>query len=368
MPRPADSTAQAGRPARASFLAFLVLVLAAGFTWLLGSGGAREGAGARLGVAPSSRPGPDAARAAASPAPMARVASEAPASPDGPAPEARSAIPPAPPRAAAPPPQVLLVCRLDDSVPDPVPAWSAVAAPHAAASAAAPPPARAPAGQRALELRLPLGDWRVHAEAPGLYGPSQVARADRDAAGEERRVELTLALVAAAPVAGRVLTAGGEPAAGIEARAIDADGATLASAHADGDGFFLLDDVPCGAARLELGAQGFPLAAAHPFEVLRPRVELEPLVLPPACTVAALVVDEAGLPVAGARVRSPADPRGAGQALLTDDRGRALLSDLPAGPGRVFAEHGALGRGNTAARFVPGEELLVEVVLRTRRP
>jgi len=126
--------------------------------------------------------------------------------------------------------------------------------------------------------------------------------------------------------------------------------------------------VPLGPALLALGAPDFPVAPGRSFEALAPRVELEPCVLPPVCDVAARVVDASGLPVAGARVRCSASPRAEQGELATDADGRALLRDLPPGPGRVSAEHTTLGRGNTATRFPVGEQLEVEIVLHARRP
>jgi RNA polymerase sigma factor (sigma-70 family) len=201
------------------------------------------------------------------------------------------------------------------------------------------------------ELRLPRGTFRVLADAQGYASESAVLYLGL---GQRRDFRL----VPAARVGGRVVHQG-IPVAGarvrVESRAV-AGGLTRATIS-DLSGTFSFADLPPGT--YEVAASRGPLVgrARQAITVVRgsaPEVSIE---LASGAAVAGVVRDQAGHPLAGARVRAEADLASAS----SDREGRFRLEGLPRGRHRVSAEVAGFGGASTRvavqASDVDGVEL-----------
>jgi hypothetical protein len=188
-----------------------------------------------------------------------------------------------------------------------------------AASESAPAPPAAPA-------RLPAPGWRC-----------QGTLVDGHGAGVEGLL-LTLEPAQGAPVETRTLPGGG----------------------------FSLPLVTAGEYVLVVGDPLGPLVPRRPVRVDEHLAPLE-LEVPVLLELDVRVLDDAGLPVAGARVEGIGESGGrvAGE---TDAEGRLRARELPPGNYRLFARHDELGRANRAFTLAEGERTELELRLLTEPP
>lgn len=141
----------------------------------------------------------------------------------------------------------------------------------------------------------------------------------------------------------------------------------VASGATDSFGAFHLSGLPCGPGELVLGDLTSPVAPPVRIDLGTGRTDLGTLEVPELGRLTLQVLDEAGIPVAGAALTGEGDHGGSVAATSGLD-GQAQAAHLPRGMYRVFAAHPESGRGNTVFEFTPGDAQPVEVRLRRSSP
>jgi hypothetical protein len=147
----------------------------------------------------------------------------------------------------------------------------------------------------------------------------------------------------------------GEPIAGADVLLYADDGPHRARTNAAGRYQFV--DLPSGKARLDARAAGYA-PASRPSLVLVS--ELPPLELEDEAVVTGIVVDDRGMPVAGARVARDHVPvylAAAGTptgVVLTDTAGRFRLGELPDGDSTLEAYAADVGRAHAEVHLFAG--------------
>lgn len=203
------------------------------------------------------------------------------------------------------------------------------------------------------------GTFELPPRAPGavtlaVRAEACAGRASRklDLAGD---VDVTLHLACAASLAGTVVDAAGAPLDGVDVKALcSGEERTVTTGR---DGAFALAPAP-GPCRVEASRKGYrPLATA----ARAPDTSLR-LVLDAGASVAGVVVDAAGAPVAGARVavapvlledllKGSKEPTSA----QADAKGRFVISGLEPGRVQVLAAARGVGVVREPLRLEPGE-------------
>jgi hypothetical protein len=209
---------------------------------------------------------------------------------------------------------------------------------------------------------VPKGTYRFvasdDAHAPGATEPIELD-------GETRRDGVTIKLAAAAVLAGHVITKDRQPAPYATIKVAPKDGsAGIAGAEAssrqvvaDQDGRFVLRGLPRVALRVRAESDAAASAINDVDLAAAPPADLE-LVLDVSGTIAGVVVDGDGQPVAEAQVTSIADFMGGGanvedfslagfQGATTDGGGRFAIHGLAPGAYRLWAHRA----GGTAQPF-----------------
>lgn len=174
---------------------------------------------------------------------------------------------------------------------------------------------------------LPLGGYEVWAEADGMSGRHEhllLARPDA------LLVYQDVHLVPLAYVEGRVLDETGAGVAGVPVFLRAREGGARLEARADGGGHYLFDRVPDGEYALEVGFADASLAAQRELLVVAPSLHVPVLEVPRLYELSVRVLDEDGLPLAGARVRGWGS-RGGRVEALSDGAGLARQAWIPAG-------------------------------------
>jgi len=173
---------------------------------------------------------------------------------------------------------------------------------------------------------VPLGGYRVRAEAAGLNSTEQAVLLERGSSD----VFVTLALRPAGLIDGRVLAADGSPAEGLAVTLEPADTQVRRHASVAANGMFVFREVTDGAYRLWLGPPESPLFPPADIVFQAPSMRLSDRTLPPTGAIDVVTVDARRQPVAGAEITGSGSPRGALRA-TSDFSGRALVRWLPPG-------------------------------------
>lgn len=199
------------------------------------------------------------------------------------------------------------------------------------------------AGEDHTQLELAPGAWIVSASGSGW----RTLECDVDLAydaGVAR--DVTLQVRAVARVRGRFIAASAGDLDLLPVRLRALESGEIVSGTCAADGSFVLDGVLAGAHELIAGPGDPPFLTPRALDVVAPELELGSLELPELAAIRVRVVDELGVPVAGARLCCAGFPRGE-QALETGADGSALVRFLPRDTQRVFASHPSLGVGNS---------------------
>ncbi len=168
--------------------------------------------------------------------------------------------------------------------------------------------------------------------------------------------DLTVVLPPGITVGGEVRSSRhGEPIAGADVLLYADDGPHRA--RTDATGRYQMVDLPSGKARLDARAAGYAPASRASLVLVSelPRLELED-----EAVVTGTVVDDRGLPVAGARVARDHVPvylAAAGtptSVALTDTAGKFRLGELPDGDSTVEAYSADVGRGHAEVHLFSG--------------
>jgi protocatechuate 3,4-dioxygenase beta subunit len=241
---------------------------------------------------------------------------------------------------------------------EPAPGATVRAVPYRVDGTLAPAGGTARSGEDgAFDLESPAGAVRVEASSP--VGES--GRTDWfDLAPGTVREGIELHLAAAASLRGTVRRSDGAPAPGAEVRVAAADGRALAAAVTDAGGGYAVSGLPAGTVSVGAGA-GEARGTAGPVE-LPAGGEIRLDVVLGSGTLAGVVVDGAGRPVAGAAVA--VWPEGGSRDLaataVTGGDGAFALAGLPEGIHRVEAVRGE-ARGEVRGVTPGTDDLRVEI-------
>ncbi len=214
-----------------------------------------------------------------------------------------------------------------------------------------------------FRLRLPSDSGRV---ALRFEGPAAVPKRTRESFDASLDHDIgAIALPRPRPLAGRVVDPDGEPAPGVEVILLAGGGNPFGNVSAvkrtiltDLHGRFRFDDAGAPWNRLTFRARGY---AFQVRDGAKPGVVPQPITLRPGHSLSVVVTDASG-PAADVLVRFEGDGRSPWFA--TGEAGRARLKDLPAGTGRIVAEAGDRGVGETSRFSIPrSDTATVEIEL-----
>ncbi len=211
----------------------------------------------------------------------------------------------------------------------------------------------------AFALVLPGEAARFFARAPGHAQPAPVERAYGGAP-----FELVLELARAGELKGRVLDPRANGFAGVRVEALPVAGGAAVTATTDRAGRFRFPSLLPGAYRCRAVATGYVPAEAGPLELRPGEVrDLGDLRLARGRELRGRVLDEAGAPVAGARVEYGPAGGALGDHVLSDERGTFVIEGLAGEPLDVRAR--AEGYRPATLRVAPGS---ADVALVLARP
>ncbi len=194
-------------------------------------------------------------------------------------------------------------------------------------------------------LRGMSADWiRVTASAPG-YGPRT---ATKNISGGDTETTIELALSKGAPVSGKVVDEGGQPIAGARVWAMDASnvwtggGGERTAETTAKDGTFTIPALSEGSYLLFAKDESHAQAVTEPVAVSgqAPTTGVE-IVMKAAGSIAGVVVDVQGAPVAYATVRLSSKVQSPGMVYrqaAADDKGTFVIKGLPRSALRARAQ------------------------------
>ncbi len=194
------------------------------------------------------------------------------------------------------------------------------------------------------------GSFRIENVAPGtidLYamtvGRQQAQLKNLEVQPGKDLTGLEIVLAPGAVVEGRVLSATGKPVAGAEVNVMSPDNAF--SATSDGDGHYRLEGISPGVHLIEATHKGYPPVRRQ--LAVRPGDNALDLTFEEGSTqISGRVMDQAGAPVAGARVylrKEEWDPSDLTSGVSGAD-GAFILSGVPDGVYQLFAEKQGFAR------------------------
>jgi hypothetical protein len=203
---------------------------------------------------------------------------------------------------------------------------------------------------------LPAPPWRIEASAPG-YPPL------RRLLDEVPDREVSLVLAMGSTVAGVILDdRSGQGVADVQVRLEPVDG--LASSRSTNiDGTFEFSSINIGTYTLIVRSHQH-VSSRRSVAVVESedRIELDPIRLDEAGSVAGQIVDQVGTPIAGAEVTAGEPPSWVG-AVRSDPQGRFRLGGLTPGEVAITARHPAAGSSATLpATVYAGEETSARLI------
>jgi hypothetical protein len=210
-----------------------------------------------------------------------------------------------------------------------------------------------------IQAEVPVGEWDLTAEAPGLATQASACTIDRrgDVAAWFEGVlaptgTLTLCLV----------HADGRAVPDLDLALVPLAGGRSWLARTNGGGCLRYDGLPQGDYELHLGDPLFPTLPPQPLAFRADDPPPPPLVLPELHEFEVRVLDPAGHPVVQAEVVGLGRPGGRHRGRTAED-GRVRLRHLAPGTLRLLASHD-LGRADLLVEVGPGRAASVELVLR----
>ncbi len=184
------------------------------------------------------------------------------------------------------------------------------------------------------EIDLPMGGYRVHAEAPGMSCRGQEVMLFRLVGYEDQpgknHVHLLLKLIPAGTAMGIVRDSEGLPVPGLPVFLRNQADQGLQSTVTDAAGLWRVEEVIEGPYSISLASIERPLVEPQVFGMVGSRYSHPDQTIPLTYARRVIVVDEAGVPVEQARLRGYGRPGGVIDTTSAPD-GSAQLSFLPAG-------------------------------------
>lgn len=204
---------------------------------------------------------------------------------------------------------------------------------------------------------LPLAGYSLHGEAPGLNGSEVNVLLERTSPS----AYVSLNLSPSGFIVGSLVDHEGAPLEGILIWLAEKGGAALATSQTgarqtqtDADGTWRFPNVLDGPYTLTYGSLEAPLVPPSSLTFRAPSLTVPAPELPLFATLTVTVVDDTGIPVAGARVRGTGSQGSAIDAMTTSN-GEAILRNLTPGRYRLRANHDVYGEGFVQRRFEGGE-------------
>ena len=205
--------------------------------------------------------------------------------------------------------------------------------------------------------QIPAGAYHVRAEKPGrVAGDAAVDLRDPDPRPAPDGLVIELG-PCAMRVHGTVRDAAGGIVARARMRALQPVNRFLAHAVADEEGRYEVC-APSGPVQVEAAADGYGTGIERATGFADVRVDID---LHPEVVVSGLVLDEDGLPVAGAQVSAETGSRAPGAVTETDAAGRFRLDGLNEFGYAIVARSGDLAAQKSVSPALPGQS--VELVL-----
>jgi len=215
---------------------------------------------------------------------------------------------------------------------------------------------------------LPLAGYSLRGEADGLNGSTVNVLLERTSSSAYVALELS----PAGFITGNLVDFEDAALEGIEVWLLRTSGTGLGASQTGArktmtgaDGTWRFTDVLDGPYALTFGSLEAPLIPPSALTFRAPSLTWPAPDLPPLAMLTVTVLDDAGNPVGGARVRGSGTMGGAID-VKTTSNGQAILRHLQPGRYRLHADHDAYGEGFVQRRFEGGEKDQVTLTL-TRR-